>query len=352
MRRILTLILLPLTLVSGATWWAYHRDLRDLHAHLSGSATIARTAFGPVSYASGGDGMPLLAIHGAGGGHDQGRLLAEAFAPEGYRWIAPSRFGYPGSPMPDKASTEAQADAFAALIDSLGVEQVTVIAMSGGVPPALHFARRHPQRTRALILISLAPFAPLGAEEQELPVPLWLYNTLFASDFPLWAVLRLAPRRLAPMFDARDDLKDQTTESEAAFVQAMMFAFLPATLRRAGLANEGAAIDPAATIDPAMILVPTLVIHARDDRITPFSTAGFAAEQIPGAQLFELETGGHLLLGHHDTVRQRIAEFLEPLERAQTLQPPPLKKDLTDDHVQDHPDRQSYETPTSPANQQ
>jgi 2-hydroxy-6-oxonona-2,4-dienedioate hydrolase len=59
---------------------------------------------------------------------------------------------------------------------------------------------------QALILLSLAPYAPLDAEEQELPVPIWLYDALFATDLPLWAVLRLSPRALAPIFDARPEL--------------------------------------------------------------------------------------------------------------------------------------------------
>ncbi len=36
----------------------------------------------------------------------------------------------------------------------------------------------------------------------------------------------------------------------------------------------------------------------------------FAARGIPGAETRILEAGGHLLLGHHDEVRQRIAAFL------------------------------------------
>ena len=115
------------------------------------------TGFGPVAHATGGAGAPVLAIHGAGGRHDQGRLLARAFLPEGFSWVAPSRFGYPGSPMPDDASTAVQADAFTALLDALGQDRVSGIAMSGGAPPALQLALCHPERVQALILLSLAP---------------------------------------------------------------------------------------------------------------------------------------------------------------------------------------------------
>ena len=311
MRRIVFLTLLAGALAAVATALLYQRDLRAAQARLSGAASVVETAHVPVAFQAGGAGAPVLAIHGAGGGHDQGRLLVEAFLPDGHRWIAPSRFGYPGSPLPDDASTAAQADAFAGLLDALGIERVTLLAMSGGVPPALQFALRHPERVQALILLSSAPYAPLKAEEQDLPVPLWLYDALFASDLPLWAILRISPRRLAPMFDARDDLLAQMSAREAEFLDAMIAAFLPVTARREGLANEGAAINPAAAIDPSEITVPVLILHARDDRITPASTATFTAERVAGAELHLFDSGGHLLLGHHDTARGHVADFLE-----------------------------------------
>jgi 2-hydroxy-6-oxonona-2,4-dienedioate hydrolase len=310
MRRVLLVLLFASFVGAVLVAVAYQRDLRAAHARLAAAATVVPTSYGPMAFEAGGEGAPVLAVHGAGGGHDQGRLLAEAFLPEGLSWIAPSRFGYPGSPCPADASTAAQADAFAEMLEGLEIERVTVLAMSGGVPPALQLALRHPGRVQALILLSLAPFAPLTADEQELPLPLWLYDALFASDLPLWAILRLAPRRLAPIFDARDDLLAQMTSAEAGFLDAMIAGFLPVTPRRAGLDNEGAAIHPAAAIDPVEIAVPVLIVHARDDRITPFATATFTAERIAGAETLYLDTGGHLLLGHHAIVRARIADFL------------------------------------------
>lgn len=307
LRRVLLIATFGALILAG---WIYVRDMRSIAERLAAGARAVATSFGPVAFAEGGHGAPVLVIHGAGGGHDQGRLIATAFLPERYRWVAPSRFGYPGSPLPVDASTAAQADAFAELLDGLGIDRVTVIAMSGGVPPALQFAWRHPERTQALILLSLAPYDPVMAEKQDLPVPIWLYEALFATDLPLWAVLRLTPRALAPMFDARPELTAQMTATEATFLDAMIAAFLPVTQRRAGLANEGAAIDPAARLDLGQIAVPALIVHARDDRITPFATASFTAQHLPQAQTLFLETGGHLLLGHHAEVLTRIADFL------------------------------------------
>ncbi len=310
MRRAGIMVLVLALLSALALWLWYQRDMRAVNARLMTAASVVETAQGPLAYAMGGEGAPVLAIHGAGGGYDQGRLLAEAFLPASYRWIAPSRFGYRGAPLPSDASTAAQADAFAGLLDALGIERITLLAMSGGVPPALQFATRHPERAQALILLSMAPYAPLTAEEQALPVPLWLYDALFATDFPLWALLRLSPRSLAPLFDARRALQAQMTGAEAAFLDAMIAAFLPVTQRRDGLNNEGAAIAPDGIVAPEEIRVPVLIIHAEDDLIAPFSTARFTAGQISTAEVLTFTTGGHLLLGHHDTVRSRIAAFL------------------------------------------
>lgn len=143
MRSALVLAFLLLALAAALIWLAYRRDIGAPTARMGAAASVSQTSHGPVAYESEGGGRPVLAIHGAGGGHDQGRLMAEAFLPAGTRWIAPSRFGYPGAPLPPDPSTAAQADAFAEMLDNLGLERVTVLAMSGGVPPALQFALRH-----------------------------------------------------------------------------------------------------------------------------------------------------------------------------------------------------------------
>ena len=45
-------------------------------------------------------------------------------------------------------------DAVAALLDRLEIGDVSIIGVSGGGPTALQFALRHPQRTRALVMVA------------------------------------------------------------------------------------------------------------------------------------------------------------------------------------------------------
>ncbi|MCU0975509.1 MAG: alpha/beta hydrolase [Steroidobacteraceae bacterium] len=309
--RLVPLVALGAALAAALGYAACLRDLQSLRAPLEGDSHVVDTPSGPVEFAEGGRGPAVLVIHGAGGGHDQGRLLAEAFLPDSYRWIAPSRFGYLRSPLPADASTEAQADALAALLDVLGERRIAVLAMSGGVPPALQLATRHPDRVSALVLLSLAPFWPLTAADQDLPVPIWLYDALFRTDFPYWLAWRVAPGRLQPIFDVRPELRGAMTPRERVFVERMVGAFLPVSARAAGLRNEAAAIDPAAANPLPGVHARTLIVHARDDRITPFSTAEFAAARIPRVEFLPLPSGGHLLLGHHAAVAASIAAFLQ-----------------------------------------
>jgi pimeloyl-ACP methyl ester carboxylesterase len=253
----------------------------------------------------------VLVVHGAGGGYDQGIAIANAYGGDGFRWISPSRFGYLRSPLPADASTAAQADAFADLLDALEIERVSILAMSGGVPPALQFAARYPERTSTLVLLSSAPYTPLTADEQEFPIPIWLYQALFSSDFPYWALQNVSRSSLEPLFDITPELRAAAPAEEQAFMAHMVDAFQPVTARMDGLQNEGAAIDPAARYHLETISSPTLIVHAQDDQINPFSFGEYTAEHIPGAQFLPLETGGHLLLGHHADVRAQVNSFLQ-----------------------------------------
>ncbi|MFN3936436.1 MAG: alpha/beta fold hydrolase [Gemmobacter sp.] len=295
---------LVLTLVAAGLLHA--SDMRSARTRLAEGVEVLPTRHGPVAFLRWGEGPAVLVIHGAGGGHDQGRLIADAYLGPGFSVVAPSRFGYPGSPLPPDASTEAQAEALADLLDGLGHDRVMMLAMSGGVPPALQFARLHPERTEALALVSAAPFTPLGLGDQALPVPGWAYELLFAGDLPFWLLARLRPRMLLELFDADPGVHPPASAEEAAFVDALTASFLPATARKAGLGNEVAAVDPHATPLPGAIGAPTLVVHARDDALAPFATARFLADSLPGASLVVFDRGGHLLIGHMAETRARV----------------------------------------------
>lgn len=293
-----------------ATYAAYRSDMRAREARMAAESRVVDTAHGPIEVAIWGSGPPVLVVHGAGGGYDQGRLIADAYGGEGFRWIAPSRFGYLRSPLPDDASTTAQAHAFAALLDALGIERVGVLAMSGGAPPALQLAGLYPERVTALVLLSPAPYAPLTAEDQEPPLPIWAYEVLFGSDLPFWLLSRVAMPLLEQVFDVPRRSVSRRTPQERAFIAGMIETFLPVTRRTGGVANEGAAIAPSGLVALDAIAAPTLVVHARDDGLAPFSVGAFTAAGIRGAELMALPDGRHLMIGHMAEISARVSGFL------------------------------------------
>jgi pimeloyl-ACP methyl ester carboxylesterase len=294
---------LAITVAGGTAYVVYARELNAIRQRIVSSSNLIQTRHGLIEYASWGEGTPALVLHGAGGGYDQGITIARTFGGPDFHWISPSRFGYLRSPLAADAGTAAQADAVADVLDAIGIERVPILAMSGGVPPALQFAARYPERAVALVLLSSAPHTPLTATDAKTPVPMWVYYALFSSDFPYWIMTKVARRQLEAIYDVTPALRANMTPQERVFVDEMIDNFEPASWRVAGLRNEGAAVDPSAVYELDRITAPSLVIHARDDGMNAFAFGVQTADRICNAEFLPLDRGGHLLLGHHAEVR-------------------------------------------------
>ena len=78
---------------SALAYVAYRKDLAAAMERIETDRQFIESSHGPIEFAEAGDGPAVLVIHGAGGGFDQGLDLGAAFLGDGYRVIAPSRFG-------------------------------------------------------------------------------------------------------------------------------------------------------------------------------------------------------------------------------------------------------------------
>jgi 2-hydroxy-6-oxonona-2,4-dienedioate hydrolase len=187
-----TSIALILALLAAAVGWCcsfYRRDMRASRQRLAGRGRVVQTASGPIEYAEAGNGPAVLISHGAGGGFDQGLEIARPLAQCGFRIIAVSRFGYLRTPSPANPSAAAQADAYADLLDALGVARAAMLGASAGGPSAMQFAIRHQRRCEALILlVPLAYRPPDGTAAASAPSP-WaekILMTIVGSDLIFW----------------------------------------------------------------------------------------------------------------------------------------------------------------------
>src|SRR5512132_3708659 len=70
----------------------YAKDLADARARVANGSKLVETRCGAIEYAEAGSGPPVLVVHGAGGGYDQGMDFGTALAKRGFRVIAMSRF--------------------------------------------------------------------------------------------------------------------------------------------------------------------------------------------------------------------------------------------------------------------
>jgi pimeloyl-ACP methyl ester carboxylesterase len=289
---------------------AFRRDMKDMAAALETGSALLATDFGALEYGREGIGPHILVSHGAGGGYDQGLFVGRELLGSNFDVVAPSRFGYLRSASPAQALPDAQADAYAALLDHLRIERVAVLGISAGAPSAIEMALRHPERVSALILVVPRAFAP-GVE---VSAPASPQNDAImrmierAADFAYWSATRLARSSLLRFLGVPPEVDKAADPLERDRLTWIMRHVLPLSRRVEGLRNDGATRIAPWPLE--RIHTPTFVVSAEDDLFGTLPAARFTADHIAGAELMVLASGGHLLAGRSEEIRARIAGFL------------------------------------------
>jgi pimeloyl-ACP methyl ester carboxylesterase len=322
-RVALTLVGILVLALAALTYVSYRRDLNRARFRISTGSHVVNTASGLIEYADVGKGPPVLVIHGAGGGFDQGLEIAQPLIDRGFRVIAVSRFGYLRTPVPADASPMAQADAHAALLDVLKLDRVAVIGGSAGGPSAMQLCLRHPERCSALVLLFPLAFAPGSPQQTRVsdrvrlagkPSRLytWVIETTLHSDFLYWAATKLARKVLVRtvLGTPVEDFRNASGEEQARALQVMRH-ILPISQREKGIWNDATIGPTLPRYDLEKVRVPTLLISAEDDLYGTYRGARYSADHIPGARFVGFKTGGHLLLGHWTEATADITEFLD-----------------------------------------
>ena len=262
-----------------------------------------------IEYVEGGAGTPVLVVHGSGGGFDQGALIAGAVIGDGFHWIAPSRFGYLRSTLPAGATFETQADAYARLLDHLGIRQTAVVALSQGGPSALFFALKYPERVQSLVLLSCGVASSTDPQQAEANRSGDLLKTIFKYDLAYWGVSTALRKPLMNLMGASDEVIARLTPGQRQVVDQVIDFMNPVAPRYAGVELDNRAAMPDARI--AAIRAPTLIFHATDDTLQLVRNAEFAAATIPGARLRRFERGGHLLIAvEQPRIRAEVQAFI------------------------------------------
>lgn len=218
------------------------------------------------------------------------------------------RYDQPGTGLSDRDLSNLDMESCVADLEAVanaaGLDRFPLFALSQGVPVAIQFAARHPERVRCLVLYG-------GYAEGR------------------------ALRNGGQSSEAADAMMTMMREGwgkpESAFMGAFTSLFCPGASREqladlvemqlASTSSENAvrirmAIDRFSIVDRLEeIQVPTLVIHSRNDSVHPLSEGHKLASTIPGAELAVLESPNHILLPGEPAWSEWMRETLEFLER-------------------------------------
>lgn len=299
------LVGVALTVVVGS----YALDTRRAYERIRGRSTVLSSPYGSIEYTEGGEGTPVLVVHGAGGGYDQGEILVEAILGDDFHWITPSRFGYLGSALPEGATWDEQADAFAYLLDHLGIEKAAVVALSQGGPPALLLAVLHPERVSSLTCLSCGVAASSSEDQAQANRKGDLLKGVYAHDWTYWPVSKYFKTQLMGVLGASEEVVRTLTPGQRAIVERIIDFMNPAGPRSEGVVFDNEAVLPGERI--AAIVAPTLIVHARDDFLQLYRNGAFAAATIPGAKLMSFDAGGHVVIAvEQDSIRAAVREHI------------------------------------------
>lgn len=285
-------------------------DMHRAYGRIASGSEVVPSPQGDIEFALDGSGPPVLVIHGSGGGFDQGKLLAQAVLGGGFRWIAPSRFGYLRSTLRSGATFDDQAHAYARLLDHLGIDKVAVVALSHGGPSALLFAVLHPERVASLTLLSCGVASSSDPDQAKANEQGDLLTTVFRHDLLYWSLSTVFHRQLLRLMGASDDVIQGLSPQSRLLVDQIVDFMNPVAPRSQGVVFDNQAALPNERI--AAIRVPTLIVHATDDTLQLYRNAEFAAAHIPGARLVRFERGGHLLVAvEQAAVRDAVQAFVQ-----------------------------------------
>lgn len=324
--RLLFLLVVLVLLAIGGVLSVFTSWRSDKLAELDGGSEIALTSAGPVEYVATGDGLPVIVFHASPGGYDQALLLGAGLKAEGFQIIAPSRPGYLRTPLATGLLPEEQADAMAALLDSLGLANAAVLGVSSGAPAAVQFAVRYPNRTTALVLVSAVTEQKHYDYRGGKRLLGERVNTKLTGDIGTWIAVEMAERDPRPLLEkvlamsSDGDVEQQKTLTNAvlsnpdqvAWFSSLVGTVAPMSPRETGLRNDMVQFRKLPVVKYESIVVPTLLIHGTADNDVPFADAEAVAKRMPGATFLPLEGVGHIVqLGPQaDSVQKKMAEFL------------------------------------------
>jgi pimeloyl-ACP methyl ester carboxylesterase/DNA-binding CsgD family transcriptional regulator len=204
-------------------------------------------------------------------------------------------------------SLESRISDLEAVIDDAGVDRFALMGMSQGGPVTISYAHRYPERVTRLIFYGSYAAGMNNPTPEELEMQAAFEQLIKVgwarpdSEFRRVFTSMMIPNATAEQMSWLDELQRVSTSTEIAVISR----------RQRAHANAIELLKD--------LRMPTLVLHARGDRMNEFSDGRFLASAIDDARLVALESSNHILLGDEPAwpvFVDEVTRFIEPDRQA------------------------------------
>lgn len=228
-----------------------------------------------------GEGPVVLFVHGWTMNVDFWERQIVDLTQQGHRCIAYDHRGCGrSSPALHGYDLDGQADDLAALIDTLGLDHVTLVAHSMGAVEVARYMSRHGagRVARAILVAGTAP--GLFPDPDSRAAALTMQVTALMADRPAFVGAMVQP------FFAPEPVSSETIAwGSAIALQASLHAAIEYTRTN---------INADVRNDMAAFTMPTLIVHGSADQGCPLEVSGALAHaMIPGSELIVYEGASH-----------------------------------------------------------
>lgn len=258
-------------------------------------------------YDTGGDGRPVVLIHGWPLTHESWSEQIPVLEQAGYRVIAYDRRGFGASERPGKGyDYDGFTDDLEGLLKTLDLRDVTLVGFSMGGGEVARYVGKHGQdRIRSVVFAAAVPPALLQSEDNpEGPLTQDAANEMEQG-------LRASREEFFPGFVQTF----YSVDGDVVATQAQVDEAVALALR----SDQDAALGAMAAFggtdfrdDLPLISVPTLVIHGDADAIVPFEGSGKrTAAAVTGSQTVLIGGAPHgLNVTHPQEFNAALLDFL------------------------------------------
>ncbi|MEO1230896.1 MAG: alpha/beta fold hydrolase [Myxococcota bacterium] len=266
------------------------------------------------------EGRPVVMVHGNPTWSYLYRRFIEATTAAGFRAIALDHLGFGRSEKPDRRelyTIPRHGDRCDQLLESLGLEDATVVVQDWGGPIGLTWAARHAERVRSLCVLNTFVHRP--PEKVSLPIPLRMFRTPGVGEVMvkgLHAFVKQFLFKAGVVHPERFGVEERAAYLAPHPNWASRTAILEFP-REIPSGPEGPVSDfladihdrlvPAFQDKPVMIAWPMKDIAFTPDMLEHWWLADF-----PHAEVLRVEEAGHYIQEDaHEVVVPRLLEFLK-----------------------------------------